>query len=423
MTAFQIWSGIETIGGNIVEIKTAQARVICDFGLIGGSNKDQPIKNLTALESTLIEKKLPQIPNLFDTRDFKTIDLPGIECQKLRQAIFISHLHIDHMGGIKYLPANVDVYMTKESLALYEALITVGDEPAPIAKLHGIAYGEKVLIGDIQVTFYESDHDIKGIAAIFIQTPEAKFVHTGDFRLTGYHPDKVDQLISLINSFQPDYVLIEGTAFSFDEIEDRITSEVDLLNHFTDALTAYSNDLIVFNPYMRNVERIHHFNQYAKKAGRKLVLEPTFAKVYQAFYPDATYYIYSDVADEVENFIDKKSIKEEPELYILQNSFDNISLLGDLKPAIYLHSNGEPIGEYMPSYREMIDYLQGLDIPFVSLGVSGHASQTDLCYLVNRIRAKNIIPWHTFRPDDYGKMIANLGKTVLYPKYNKSYIV
>ena len=41
MTTFQIWSGIETIGGNIAEISTHQARVICDFGLSDGANKDQ----------------------------------------------------------------------------------------------------------------------------------------------------------------------------------------------------------------------------------------------------------------------------------------------------------------------------------------------------------------------------------------------
>ena len=79
MTTFQIWSGIETIGGNIVEISTQQARVICDFGLTGEANKDQPLENLTALESTLVEGKLPQIPGLFDTSDFQTIQLAGVE--------------------------------------------------------------------------------------------------------------------------------------------------------------------------------------------------------------------------------------------------------------------------------------------------------------------------------------------------------
>ena len=431
MTTFQIWSGIETIGGNIAEISTHQARVICDFGLSGGANKDQPLENLTDLESTLVEGKLPQIPGLFDTSDFQTIQLAGVESQELKQAIFVSHLHIDHMGGLKFLPAEVEVYLTKDSLTLYEALIEVGDEVAPVAKLHGVDYGEVVRIGDIQVFFQESDHDIKGIASIFIQTPEAKFVHTGDFRLTGYHPEKVDQLVEAINQFEPDYVFIEGTSFSFDVEEDRITSEANLLDNFKKGLTEYANDLIVFNPYMRNVERIHYFNQAAKAMGRQMVLEPTYANVYQAFYPDADFLILSEdrsngVGYSLENrprYINLKLLKKDPELYLLQNAFENISILADLKPAIYLHTNGEPIGEYMPAYSRMIAYLKSIDIPFVSFGVSGHASQTDLLNIANRIRTQNIIPWHTFKPHYYGKLIANLGLHVVYPKYKKSYIV
>lgn len=134
----------------------------------------------------------------------------------------------------------------------------------------------------------------------------------------------------------------------------------------------------------------------------------------------------NDVGSSLENkpgYISLRSLKKDPELYLLQNVFENISILADLKPAIYLHTNGEPIGEYMPAYSQMIAYLQSIDIPFVSFGVSGHANQTDLLYIANRIRTKNIIPWHTFKPDYYGKLIANLGLQVVYPKYKKSYIV
>lgn len=195
---------------------------------------------------------------------------------------------------------------------------------------------------------------------IFIQTPEAKFVHTVDFRLTGYHPEKVDQLERAINQF-----------------------------------------------------------------------EPAYAKVYQGFYPDADFLILSedmsnDVGSSLENkldYINLKSLKKDPELYLLQNAFENISILAALKPAIYLHTNGEPIGEYMPAYNQRIAYLQSIDIPFVSFGVSGHARQMNLLYIVNQIRTNNIILWHTFKPDYYGKLIANLGLQVVYPKYKKSYIV
>ncbi|MGH2063690.1 hypothetical protein ACRCJW_04040 [Aerococcus urinaeequi] len=122
-------------------------------------------------------------------------------------------------------------------------------------------------------------------------------------------------------------------------------------------------------------------------------------------------------------YISLKSLKKDPELYLLQNAFENISILADLKPAIYLYTIGKPIGECMTAYSQMIAYLQSIDIRFVSFGVSGHASQTDLFYIANRIRTKNIVPWHTFKPHYYGKLIANLGLQVVYPKYKESYIV
>lgn len=134
----------------------------------------------------------------------------------------------------------------------------------------------------------------------------------------------------------------------------------------------------------------------------------------------------NDVGSSLENkldYINLKSLKKDPELYLLQNAFENMSILAALKPAIYLRTSGEPIGEYMLAYSQRIAYLQSIDISYVSFGVSGHARQMNLLYIVNQIRTNNIILWHTFKPDYYGKLIANLGLQVVYPKYKKSYIV
>lgn len=144
--------------------------------------------------------------------------------------------------------------------------------------------------------------------------------------MTGYHPEKVDQLVRASNHFEPDYVFIEGTSFSFDVEEDRITSEADLSDNLKKGLTKYSNDLILFNPYKRNVERIHYFNQAAKAIGRQLVLEPAYAKVSQGLYPGADFLMLSedisnDVGSSLENkldYINLKSLKKDPELYLLK---------------------------------------------------------------------------------------------------------
>ncbi|WP_158607414.1 MBL fold metallo-hydrolase [Aerococcus agrisoli] len=432
MTNFQVWSGLETIGGNIVEITTETARVLCDFGLTGGSNKDVPQANLSLLETTLLEGKLPQIPGVFDTEGFQTVTLDGIEGKYPHQAIFISHLHIDHMGGLKFLPANTDVYMTNDSLRLYQALIQVGDEVAPQAKLIGLDYGQTVAIGDIKVTMQASDHDIVGIAGIFIETPDAKFVHSGDFRITGYHEDQVQNLINAINAFAPNYVFIEGTAFSFDVEEDRINSEADLLDIFEKCLHEYADELIAVNPYLRNIERMHHLVQVAEAAGRHFVFEPAYAHVYGQFYKNEKLYILVDQNkdEDLEQYCTDtmqtlaiSEIIENPENYIIQNSFDYLEQLRTLKPAVYLHSNGEPIGAYMPTYATLIAFLEELDIPYIPFGVSGHASKDDLLRVAVQIKSDKIVPWHTFHPDNYGKILTNLGLKVFHPEYGKSYKV
>jgi ribonuclease J len=432
MTNFQVWSGLETIGGNIVEIATDTARILCDFGLTGGSNKDVAQANLSLLESTLIEGKLPHIPGLFDTSEFRAISLEGLESQYAHQAIFISHLHIDHMGGLKFLPANMDVYMSNDSLRLYEALIDVGDETKPVANLIGVDYGEKIQVGDIQATFHASDHDILGIAGIFIETPDAKFVHTGDFRLTGYHEDQVQRLIEKINIFAPDYVLIEGTAFSFDVEEDRINSEADLLDIFEKCIQDYAGELIVINPYLRNVERMYHLVEVAETYGRHFVFEPNYAHVFTQFYKDKKIYTLIDQNDDeiLEQYCAESivpltitEIGQHPEQYIMQNSFDYLDRLQVLKPAVYLHSNGEPIGAYMPTYTSLLTVLDSLSIPYIPFGVSGHASKDDLLNVASQIKSHEIIPWHTFNPKNYGKILTNLGLKVFHPEYGKSYKV
>ena len=55
----------------------------------------------------------------------------------------------------------------------------------------------------------------------------------------------------------------------------------------------------------------------------------------------------NDVGSRLENkldYINLKSLKKDPELYLLQNNFENMSILAALKPAIYLHTKGHQLG-------------------------------------------------------------------------------
>ena len=81
------------------------------------------------------------------------------------EAIFISHLHIDHMGALQYLKKPIPIYLSEPSYKLYQLLIKLGIEK-PVANLHPLAYEQPITIGDLTVTGFHSDHDEPGVMAL-----------------------------------------------------------------------------------------------------------------------------------------------------------------------------------------------------------------------------------------------------------------
>src|SRR5690625_4223009 len=82
MVNFQFLSGLNTIGANIIDIQSNSGRIIFDYGEIFDSN-------------------LGRLPEWEDSIE--------------NTAIFISHLHIDHIGSLDQVPAEVPIYMSVDS--------------------------------------------------------------------------------------------------------------------------------------------------------------------------------------------------------------------------------------------------------------------------------------------------------------------
>ncbi len=158
--------------------------------------------------------------------------------------------------------------------------------------------------------------------------------------------------------------------------------------------------------------------------GRQVVLEADYAHAYVQFYPndDIKIIYYQEILDKRRG-LGVTEILANPQAYLLQNAYPNIHQLKTLKPAVYLHSNGEPIGDYMAEYADMQNFLQESNIPLVSFGVSGHACKADLLTVAGKIQTEKIVPWHTFNPQNYGKLLSNLGLSVLHPDYDSRYTI
>ena len=445
MTTYRLWSGLRTIGGNIVEVRTDQARVLCDFGLSVSADVPESEQTQSELENFLQANRLPAIPELFPTDDFEKINLAGYEHSTMETAIFISHLHLDHMGALPFLPESVTVYLSEESLKLFNLLVEVEEEDPVKCQLHSYKPEEKVRIADITVEPHLSDHDALGTTAFFIETEDLKLIHSGDFRFNGNYPERVWEWAEKARDWHPDVLLIEGTSYSFDdeevdeelleetetELEEQVEreplSEETLLDEVAQIINTNEADLIVFNPYIRNVERLAFVDEVVTERGRTMVWEEAYAYVLSGFYPDKKWTVLEETKtgklDEslVEETVSLDSMKAAPGNYVLQNSFKNLSYLDCFAKGIYIHSNGEPLGDYDPRYADMLEQLEQFGYEFLSLGASGHANREEIVEVAKLVSAKHTLPWHSFKPESLHEALVENGIESFVPELNKEY--
>lgn len=430
MTSFQFWNGLDTIGGNIVEIKTNQARVICDFGLTGIGQDLGDTGGLSDAEFLIAEGFMPAIPGLYDTGSFQQVELSSWKEDGRETAIFVSHLHLDHMGLLKHLPARTSVYVSAETKKLYEALVAVGEEEAITAELVAFPEGESITVGDITVQPLQSDHDTVGICAFFIETPQLRLIHSGDVRLTGYYPERVEQWTSEARAWGADVLLLEGTSFSFEETEEadakavRLASEAELVASWRELLRSTS-EIIFYNPYIRNVDRLKRIAEVTQAEGRTFVLEAAYARLLHAFYPHEKWTVLLETAEpELDAFAEGVTLEQltgNPERYILQNSFKHLDFTSRFSGGIYAHSNGEPLGAYDDNYGVMLAKLAENRFLFRDYSVSGHATREHLMQIAKAVGATYTVPWHTFSPERMYESFREEGVPTFLPEMGKVY--
>lgn len=376
MTSVRFLNGLHTIGGNIVEISTATSRIITDFGVAADLTGE-------TIDESIQAGKLPNLPEFFHNTTDKFA----------HEAIVISHLHIDHMGALQYLTKDIPIYMSPASLKLYETLIAAGDE-RPVANLHALTPEQPLTIGDLTVTGFASDHDEPGIMALAISDGDHLYVHSGDVRLNGPHLDRVKHWAETLHDQHVKMLFLEGTTFSFDSdtpIEDtahpaKPYTESTLQEAFGQALDD-AEQLVVLNPYVRNWERLAAFQKTAHAHGREIAWTPLAKAVLQ------------NVAGVTPDQIDLAQLKAHPEHYVLENDFAHLTDLADLPVSVYLHSNGVPLGDYDPHFKELLDFLNQHHIPIQYLSCSGHATKEDLIKLCQLVAPEIVVPWHSFKPE------------------------
>lgn len=99
------------------------------------------------------------------------------------RGMLLTHGHEDHIGGLPYFLAkiNVPVYGTKLTLGLLENKLK--EHNLSKVDLIEIKAGDKLKLGQFAIEFIKTTHSIPDSVAIAINTPVGMIVHTGDFKV------------------------------------------------------------------------------------------------------------------------------------------------------------------------------------------------------------------------------------------------
>lgn len=417
MTYVRFLGGLKTIGGNIVEISQGDSRVITDFGLTQQSSQAD-------VKTLLARHELPAVPELF---------MPQVSEKTFKhQAIFISHLHLDHTAALEYLTSDLPVYMSRATYELYQQLVKVG--LATPLKLNFQVFDPEVSIkvGSLTVTGFASDHDIVGISSLLISDGQHYFAHSGDLRLFGDHYANVQKWENKFNSLHLDLFLLEGTSFSFsdgensqlEELHPEINREVECGRRFMTALQSLTG-IPVVNLYPRNVERLVRFQQIAAKSQRPIVWESAFAQLLKHYLPNETIFAQSEPSSNQRagiQVITWEQINAAPERYTVQNSFANLKRLTKLNDFSYLHADGGPLGDYDPDYQRLKTFLDQQQATLQRIGTSGHAAKLELIQVARAVQAKRTVIWHSFEPQKAAAALKTDSLNVFLPELNHKYL-
>ncbi|WP_166415889.1 ribonuclease J [Cochlodiniinecator piscidefendens] len=188
------------------------------------------------------------------------------------EAIFITHAHEDHVGGVGHLWNKLKAPVYARAFTAYHARHKMNDHGAPEDEIHTVsAYPEVVKAGPFDVSFLPVSHSIPESGGLVIDSPAGRVVHTGDFKL--------DETPVVGEAFDPELwakiaepgvkalVCDSTNVFSLNEGRSESTVGPELKGLIQD-----SSGMVVATTFASNVARVQSLAQAGRAAGRSVCL-------------------------------------------------------------------------------------------------------------------------------------------------------
>lgn len=454
-TKFILHAGLYTIGGVICSVEYGKDRVIFEMGSAYSPETDVydgfvlP-RSKSWVRDAIRTKKIPPIHGLYRQQDLDGfMGLIPAEESDLNTAVFITHLHLDHMAGMGAVAPQIPVYLNENAAIIERALEATG-EGVPTVEREYTHFEPNIpiQIGAIEVLPIITSNRSYRDFALLITTPDGTIHWTGDLSLHGEDAPLAIAQMELLKARGVDVLLCDSTSFMDDillqmnsttdpeaiipsrEIPQGMLDSADVNRELFNIMESQKG-LCVINLYQREMDEVQRYIGWAEKLGRICVFEPDCAFIIykflkirpNVFIPDSSRYPNSPdqqpawFRELLENsqVITREDIAADPAGYLLQNSYRHILELFDLPDAngAYLHADGIPIGDFDPAYKNLMRIINRTNfkyVTFFSKNYFGHGYPPQVKYFVDQVDPKVLVPCHGFNPE---RLLPNHGEQLL----------
>lgn len=413
-----IHRGSHEIGGSCVELISGENRIILDLGMpLVNADRSRFDANQSAADTGADLVKAGVLP-----------DISGIYAWDMESrpvdALFLSHAHMDHYGFTNYTRPDLPVYC---GAATHE-LMKINEVFTPFAGIGGqiktFVHGVPVQCADFRVTPFLVDHSAFDAYAFLIEADGKNILYSGDFREHGRKPGTLPALFKALCGISIDMILLEGTMFG--RPEEKVLTEKELEEEIVQTI-GMRDDISLACFSGQNIDRLVTFYRASLRCQRSFVVDIYTANVLAVLrkyaripYPSGKYpnlkvfYPYwiskrlgdsghEDMLHRFKQFkISRSDIEmQQSKLLMLVRP----SMCSDLKKIDF--TGGTFIYSMWKGYQQNRDMIRLLE--FIKqrgmlqhhIHSSGHATIETLKKVVDVLQPGEVIPIHTFFPDEY----------------------